>query len=191
MMPTSLRPSSADVAALVERYTENLMRAAYSLGFPQSEVEELVQATFVAYLDGGGRFEKRSQLLTYLFGILYNKARETKRLQARHYSIDASIDDAFDGHFDADDHWNEESMAQMTEVEKKAQSAGIRESLQQCLDGLSAAMRMAFTLKEVEGLGSTAICAALNLTATHLGVTLFRARNKLRDCLISKGAVIV
>ncbi len=74
---------------LIDRYTDNLMRAAFSLGFPQSEAEELVQATFVAFLEGGSRFEKRSQILTYLFGILYNKARETRRLQNRHESIDA------------------------------------------------------------------------------------------------------
>jgi len=190
-MNTREPPSAAEVADLVRRYTENLMRAAYSLGFPDSEVEELVQATFVAYLDGGSRFQKRSQLLTYLFGILYNKARETKRLRERYYSIDASVDDEFESHFDADGHWNEEAMAQMSEVEKQAQSSNLRELLQQCLGGLSPAMRLAFTLKEVEGLDSSSICTSLNLTTTHLGVTLFRARNKLRECLISKGAVIV
>ena len=68
------------------------MRAAFSLGFSEGEAEELVQATFVAFLDAQTRFQKRSQVLTYLFGILYNKARETRRLQGRHESIDAAVD---------------------------------------------------------------------------------------------------
>ena len=175
---------------LIDRYTDNLMRAAFSLGFPETEAEELVQATFYAYLEGGSRFQKRSQILTYLFGILYNKARETRRLQARHESIDVAVDDAFESHFDHEEHWNKESMDLMSEVEKKAQTARIAELLKECLDGLSAVMRMAFTLKEVEGMDTKEICLALGLTATNLGVTLFRARNKLRECLTMKGAVI-
>ncbi len=79
----------------------------------------------------------------------------------------------------------------MTEVEKKAQSSAIGKLLQECMDGLSAVMRMAFTMKEVEGCDSDQICLALGLTTSNLGVTLFRARNKLRECLMAKGAVIV
>jgi len=185
-----MNPDAQEIASLIDRYTDNLMRAAFSLGFPEAEAEELVQATFYAYLEGGSRFERRSQILTYLFGILYNKARETRRLQARHESIDKAVDDTFESHFDTEDHWDQPSMDSMTEVEKKAQSAHIGDLLKECLDGLSAIMRMAFTLKEVEGMDSENICLALDLTTSNLGVTLFRARNKLRECLMSKGAVI-
>lgn len=184
-------PSAAELEDLIDRYTDNLMRAAFSLGFPDAEAEELVQATFVAFLEGGARYQKRSQLLTYLFGILYNKARETRRLQARHDSIDAAIDSTFDDHFDGIEHWNKESMDLMSEVEKKAQSATLGQLLQECLEGLTAIMRMAFTMKEVEGCPTDQICLALGLSSSNLGVTLFRARNKLRECLSGKGAVIV
>jgi RNA polymerase sigma factor (sigma-70 family) len=185
------RASRAEVEALVDRYTDNLMRGALSLGFRELEAEELVQATFVAYLGARERFERRSKVLTYLFGILYNKARETRRYLGRHESIDKVVDDAFDGHFDAEEHWNQPSMDAMTEVEKKAQSSAIGKLLKECLDGLTAMMRMAFNMKEVEGMDSEAICIALGLTISNLGVTLFRARNKLRECLLAKGAVIV
>ncbi|HVO32548.1 MAG TPA: sigma-70 family RNA polymerase sigma factor [Elusimicrobiota bacterium] len=178
------------IEELVERYTENLFRAALGLGFPETEAEELVQATFCAYLEGSSRFQNRSRVLTYLFGILYNKARETRRWQSRHESIDAAVDESFEGHFDREDHWNPACMDAMTEVEEKAQSSMIRQLLRECAEGLSAAMRTAFILKEVEGLGTDQICEAMGLSVNVLGVTLFRARNKLRDCLSSKGAVI-
>ncbi len=187
---TKKRPSSEEVAELIERYTANLMRAAFSLNFNENEAEELVQATFCAYLDGGSRFEQRSRLLTYLFGILYNKARETRRLRDRNPSLDA-MDADFEGHFDSEAHWDEPSMAVMTEVEKKAQSRAIGQMLKDCLEGLSSLLGMAFTLKEVERVPASQICAILNVTPSHLGVTLFRARNKLRECLAAKGAVIV
>lgn len=184
-------PSAEDIADLIERYTENLMRAAFSLGFPDSEAEELVQATFCAYLEGGSRFEKRSRVLTYLFGILYNKARETRRYQGRHDSMDAAVDEAFDGHFDGAEHWNTDAEKDMTEVEAKAQSAAVGEMLRDCLEKLGASMRMAFTMKEVEGCDPREICSALNITPNNLGVLLFRTRNRLRECLTAKGAVIV
>jgi len=138
-----MNPDPQEIAALIDSYTDNLMRAAFSLGFPEAEAEELVQATYYAFLEGGSRFERRSQILTYLFGILYNKARETRRLQARHESIDKAVDDAFESHFDAEDHWDQPSMDSMTEVEKKVQSAHIGDLLKECIDGLSAIMRMA------------------------------------------------
>lgn len=179
-----------EIKSLIERYTANLMRAAFSLNFDENEAEELVQATFCAYLEGGSRYQKRSQLLTYLFGILYNKARETRRRRDRHPSLEA-IDENFDSHFDAEEHWNQPSMDAMTEVEKQVQSNAIGQWLKECLDGLTEVMAMAFTLKEVEGIPSDQICAILGLTPSNLGVTLFRARNKLRECLMNKGAVIV
>jgi len=182
---------------LVDRYTENLMRGALSMGFVEAEAEELVQATFCAFLDGGSRFQKRSQLLTYLFGILYNKARETRRHKSRHDSIDAAVDERFSDNFgplgdswEPDGHWNMQNINYFTEVEKHAESTDLERLLKDCMQGLNDAMRMAFTMKEVEGCDPKDICKALNLTTSNLGVTLFRARNKLRDCLIAKGAVI-
>ncbi len=179
-----------DIETLVEKYTDNLMRAAFSLGFSAPDAEELVQSTFCAYLDGGNRFERRSQILTYLFGILYNKARETRRYQNRHDSIDVSMEDSSGDQFDSEGNWTPACEQALSEVEHKAQSVEIQKMLQECLEGLSALMRMAFTLKEVEGMDTETICKALNLTSTNLGVVLFRARNKLRDCLTAKGAVI-
>ena len=186
-----IQGSAHQVGELVDRYTDNLMRGAFGLGFSECEAEELVQATFVAYLEAHERFEKRSKVLTYLFGILYNKARETRRYRGRHESLDETVDNAFDSHFDSEDHWDKRSMEAMTEVEKNAQSSAIGQLLQECLEGLNVVMRMAFTMKEVEGMDSDGICIALGLSSSNLGVTLFRARNKLRECLMAKGAAIV
>ena len=175
---------------LVNQYTDNLMRAAFSLGFNEQDAEELVQDTFVAYIDGQGRFQGKSKLLTYLFGILYNKARTARRLQAREEATE-SIEEVFDSHFDAAQHWNDESMQKMSEPEKRTHASALAVFLQQCLEGLSATLRMAFTLKEVEGTDTPAICQVLDITPTHLGVCLFRARNKLRECLTAKGVSIL
>jgi DNA-directed RNA polymerase specialized sigma24 family protein len=45
---------------------------------------------------------------------------------------------------------------------------------------------MAFFLKEVEGHVSEEICNILEVSNTNLGVLLFRAKNKLRECIERK-----
>jgi RNA polymerase sigma-70 factor (ECF subfamily) len=45
---------------------------------------------------------------------------------------------------------------------------------------------MAFWLREVDDAPSEEICNALEVSATNLGVLMFRARNRLRECLESK-----
>ena len=46
---------------------------------------------------------------------------------------------------------------------------------------------MAFILREVEGLDTDEICKILGVTRTNLGVLLYRVRNRLRECLETKG----
>ncbi len=45
----------------------------------------------------------------------------------------------------------------------------------------------AFVLREFEELGTEEICKILDLTRTNLGVLLHGVRNRLRECLETKG----
>ena len=56
-----------------------------------------------------------------------------------------------------------------------------------CLDEVPDRQRLAFVLREVEGFETEEICNILQVSANNLGVLLFRARNRLRECLESKG----
>jgi RNA polymerase sigma-70 factor (ECF subfamily) len=55
------------------------------------------------------------------------------------------------------------------------------------MEPLPDTQRMAFVLREVDGMRSEEICNALEVTRTNLGVLLYRARNSLRECLETKG----
>jgi RNA polymerase sigma-70 factor (ECF subfamily) len=59
--------------------------------------------------------------------------------------------------------------------------------LSSCLEALADRQRVAFTLREVEGFTTEEVCNILGVSANHLGVLLFRARNGLRECLEAKG----
>ena len=52
-----------------------------------------------------------------------------------------------------------------------------------CLSGLSPNHANAFTLREIEGLGTAEICKVLGVSETNLWVILHRARALLRRCL--------
>lgn len=174
------------IETLIVGHSEKLLRTALGLGFDPGVAEELVQDTFVTFLEARQRFEGRARLSTFLFGILYNKAREMRRAQGKEPSLDA-IEEKFDGKFISDGHWNPALAEEFSEPEKGCHVTEITLRLTQCLEGLPLAHRMAFTLKEVQGLSTPALCEALETTANHLGVLLFRGRNALRDCLKEKG----
>ena len=63
----------------------------------------------------------------------------------------------------------------------------VRRLLRACLEEVPDRQRLAFTLREVEGFESDEICNILDISANNLGVLLYRARNRMRECLESKG----
>ncbi|MBI4054878.1 MAG: sigma-70 family RNA polymerase sigma factor [Elusimicrobia bacterium] len=166
------------ICELIQKHTGPLFAAALGLGFPEPDAEELVQDTFTAFLTAVKRFEGRSQLKTYLFGILYHKASETWRRQKREEATE-NIEEIFDRRFHKNGLWS----APPQGPEKEALSKEIMEWIEKCSQNLSLNQRSAFYLREVERESTNSICKILNVTATHLGVLLFRARNKLRECL--------
>lgn len=167
----------------VHEHAGVLLRAALGLGLSPADAEELVQASFVAFLKASERFEGRSSVRTFLIGILYKKALEHGRRKAREIAVEP--DDAlFDSRFGPWGHWARPPQGpdQEADAEEAARLIG------GCLDGLPDLQKAAFQLKEVEGESNASICNILGIESTHLRVLLFRARNKLRECLEKKWA---
>lgn len=171
----------AQIGLLVKDHTGDLLRAALGLGLSQADAEELVQESFVAFLKASERFEGRSSVKTFLFGILYNKALERGRRAARELATDPS-DLVFDGRFNWRGHWSSAPKGPDQEADLKETA----ELIGQCLEGLSPRQRAAFQLKEVDHESNSAICNILGVQDTHLRVLLFRARTKLRECIEGK-----
>jgi RNA polymerase sigma-70 factor (ECF subfamily) len=59
----------ATLARAVEEHARPLYRAARGMGFDEAEAEDLVQDVFTTFLETLDRFEGRSQVRTWLFGI--------------------------------------------------------------------------------------------------------------------------
>lgn len=173
-------PDALTVA--VREHARPLLRAAKGLGFAEEEAEDLVQDVFKTFLERLDSFEGRSQLRTWLFGILHRKALERRRAAIVDDRIDP-IDEVFDSRFDPKGNWNRPP----ADLERLLLSKEIGQLIRGCMDGLPVNQREAFVLREVEGLETGEICKILEVSVTNFGVLMHRARARLRECLEQKG----
>lgn len=170
------------LTAVVGAYANQLFRAALGAGVREQEAEEVVQETFTSFVEGIERFEGRSHIRTWLFGILYNKISESYRRKKRDQTND-SIEDVFEARFDINGSW----MKPPRDVEQLFEDSELRAQIQDCMEGLSEKQKSAFLMREVQGFPTTEVCDILAVSTTNLGVLIFRARNGLRECLEDKG----
>lgn len=149
--------------------------------------EDAVSEAMLAALARPQAFEGRSQLKTWLVGILKHKIIDSMRLRAREVVLDSGSEDdnaepldhmAFkgDGHFaQAPSDWGN--------PEKDLGSRQFMAVLEACTQKLPAAQGRLFLMREWLELSSEEICQELGLTPTNLYVQLHRARLRLRECL--------
>jgi RNA polymerase sigma-70 factor, ECF subfamily len=164
------------ITAVVKRYTRHVYRAALGLGFSPEAADEVTQNVWGTFFEVLPGFKGNSHVRTFLFGILYNKAKQYRRGQAS--VTDTPIDEAFENRFDPESgQWTRPPMNPQKFLEA-AETAGV---VQACLDDLPASQRMAFVMRELEGASTEEICNVLGVSVTNLGVLLHRARNRLRE----------
>jgi RNA polymerase sigma-70 factor (ECF subfamily) len=149
--------------------------------------EDAVSETLLAALAKPLAFEARSQLKTWLVGILKHKIIDSMRQRQREVVLDSGSDDdstdplelmAFkrDGHF-------AEKPADWGNPEQDLNSRQFFVILEACTDKLPAVQGRLFLMREWLELSSEDICKELGLTPTNLYVQLHRARLRLRECL--------
>ncbi len=148
--------------------------------------EDAVSETLLAALTKPQSFGNRSQLKTWLVGILKHKVIDILRQRQREVSLP---DDAGDGSdeldalmFKADGHYATPP-AEWGNPEQALASRQFFEVLEACAEKLPPAMARVFMMREWLELSSEAICKELGLTQTNLYVQLHRARLRLRECL--------
>lgn len=167
---------------VVETYLPQILRASRAAGLDGATAEDVAQSTFLTFFEKAATFEGRSQVRTWLFGILYRKIQEARR-RSRRETPTEEIEAVVDRRFDERGNWTNPPQ----DVEKILEGAEVRHAIDGCLEGVPTQQRMAFVLREVEGLVTEEICKILSVTRTNLGVLFFRARNRLRECLEALG----
>jgi len=167
---------------VVEAYLPQILRASRAAGLDGVTAEDVAQSTFLTFFEKAATFEGRSRVRTWLFVILYRKIQEARRKGWRETPTD-EIEAIVDRRFDDRGNWANPPQ----DIHKVLEGVEVREAIDGCLAGVPVQQRMAFVLREVEGLVSEEICKILDVTRTNLGVLIFRARNRLRECLEARG----
>ena len=149
--------------------------------------EDAVSETVLAALAKPSSFEGRSQLRTWLVGILKYKVLDQMRLNAReacHISGDP------DDQADPLDDLNLDARGHFASLPSESGNPGrdlgqhqFFEVLELCADKLPAAQGRAFMMREWLELSVEEICKELGVSTTNLYVLLHRARLRLRECL--------
>jgi RNA polymerase sigma-70 factor (ECF subfamily) len=174
----------SDFRSRVEAERAYLLRYA-SLQLRDSHAaEDAVQDTLVAALAGEASFAGRSNLRTWLTGILKHKIVDAIRRSSREATrAPAEADTAeLDALFDATGHWVDPPAA-WPDPDAALEQTRFFAALQACLERLPQKIARTFMMREHLGLETGEICKELAITPTHCWVLLYRARMALRECL--------
>jgi RNA polymerase sigma-70 factor (ECF subfamily) len=148
--------------------------------------EDAVSDTVLAALAKPQAFQSRSQLKTWLIGILKHKVIDMLRLHGREISMGPQDDDGADlldliG-FKPDGHFAE-MPTDWGNPEQDLHNQQFLKVMDICVEKLPATQGRLFLMREWLELSVDEICKELGLTATNLYVQLHRARLRLRECL--------
>lgn len=149
--------------------------------------EDAVSETILAALAKPQAFANRSQLKTWLVGILKHKVIDAMRHHSREISgLGSAEDDDTDPldylEFKSDGHFSQ-APADWGNPEQQFSSQQFFGVLDACITKLPASQGRLFLMREWLELSSEEICKELSLTPTNVYVQLHRARLRLRECL--------
>lgn len=156
------RASDHEFDTVYAKYAEFVWRSLRRLGVVESHLADATQDVFVVVHRGLGRFEARSELRTWLFGIVLRVASEWRRKTRRRAAeplpeaIEAPVRSPFE----------------------QAAESEATELLQRLLDRLSADQRAVFVLVEMEGLSVPEAAEALRANLHTVTSRLRAARRK-------------
>jgi RNA polymerase sigma-70 factor (ECF subfamily) len=180
---------------LLDRYSASLRRVARAHVATDAAADEVVQETWLAVINGIGRFEQRSSVKTWIHRITLNIART--RGVREHRSVPfSSLATEAEGAEPAVDParfvpanrtgagswaappvpWDEEPEARLFAGETLA-------VVQAAIATLPSGQQLVITLRDLEGWTADDVCNALDVTETNQRVLLHRARAKVRRAL--------
>ena len=182
-------------AELVTRHHSALIRMAMGHVADREVAEEVVQDTWMAVIEGLDRFEGRSSLRTWIFGIMIHKAKDRGVREKRHVNFSSfeSVDDEGEEAVDPSrfhqsgewaGHWAFPPQPWDDQTpEKLMASQQAVSAMQKAIEALPKNLKEVLILRDVEGIEAKEVCELLKITETNLYVRLHRARERVRQAV--------
>ena len=183
-------------AEVIDRHHSAMLRVATLYARDRAVAEEVVQDTWVAVLQGLDRFEGRSSLRTWIFGILTNIAKTRAVREGRSVPFSAltaadleeaepTVDpDRFRGPAEGrPGSWRTPPPTWAALPEERLLSRETLGLAAAAIAALPPAQREVIRLRDVDGWSAAEVCQALDLTEGNQRVLLHRARAKVRLAL--------
>lgn len=188
--PPAVRPAAPEPAPWQALATERpfLLRLARLQLASAADAEDAVQDTLLGAARNWHNFQGRANLRSWLTGILRNKIVDAIR-RRRFVSLTVAFDDGageheFDGQFTADDAWHPAAFVDTACGATKAARSQLLEIVESCIARLPPPMARVFLMREYLGMDLSEIEESCAVSAGNLRVMLYRARMRLRECVV-------
>lgn len=180
---------------MVNRHHSALIRMAMGYVADREVAEEVVQDTWLAVIESLDRFEGRSSLRTWIFGIMIHKAKDRGVREKRHTTFSAfeSVDDDNEEAVDPSrfqqsgewaGHWAfpPQPWDDLTPEKLLASQQAVK-AMNQAIEALPSNLKDVLILRDIEGVETKEACEILKITETNLYVRLHRARERVRQAV--------
>lgn len=171
-----------------------MLRAAVRYVRDPSAAEDVVQTTWMGFLNSLDRFEGRCSIKTWLFRILFNKAQTRAARDRRLVPFSTLVANETREPFTAVDpsrflgpdddgptgHWAASPPAWKTDPEQLLADKEAERIVRRAIHELPLAQGYVMMLRDIEGFSAKEVCNALCITKTNQRVLLHRARAKVR-----------
>jgi RNA polymerase sigma-70 factor (ECF subfamily) len=157
------------LAALFERHARPTARFVSRLLADSSEVDDLLQATFLEVWRSAGRYRGDASVHVWIFGIAYNLARRHMRGAGRRRALLEL--------------WSRQPVAHERPLDELTHDKRLVEKVVTALGALGPEHRVAVVMVDLEGVASVDAARALGVNPGTFGRRLYEARRELRDAL--------
>jgi RNA polymerase sigma-70 factor, ECF subfamily len=166
------------IEELVRRYDSKLLRIAQHVTHNREDAQDAVQEAFLKAFQRLEQFQENSKFSTWLIRIAINQS--LMKLRKQHRKSEVSMDQVFETEEGA---LSSELADWAPNPEERYRASELREILISTLQELRPSLRVAFVLRDMEGLSTEQTAEALNLSQVAVKARLLRARLQLREGL--------
>lgn len=159
---------------LLRRYNELLYRTVRSYVDRPSDIDDVMQDTYIKAFQKLYQFKNESLFSTWLIRIGINEALQRKRKSKKYHMLDIN---------------SEKGIVQLADrsimnPERKTMYAESVQIIEKAIDLLPAKYKIVYVLKEVQDLEISEISDSLGLSNSNVKVRLHRARNMMKESIM-------